>query len=172
MKAEQQWQSLARDIKGSLAVIEAIDAGQSPYTRSAFVNSIASKVERLATQGETGLVDKALDLVRSYNEQHGKPAISGRHGFWSCGELARQEAAEHDARQNAEPETIGQAEGVTIIANPQADRVQIVFAAKPDVEIIGKLKSQGWHWSRSEGAWQRKLTEAAKVSARQITGLA
>src|SRR5205823_6753003 len=133
VKAEQQWQPLARDIKGSLAVIEAIDAGQSPYTRSAFVNSIAGKVERLAMQGESALVEKALDLVRSYNEQHGKPAISGRHTFWSYGELARQKAAEHDARQDAEPETIGQAGGVTIIANPQADRVQIIFAAKPSV---------------------------------------
>src|SRR5437667_3138828 len=60
VKAEQAWQALARDIKGSLNVIAAIDAGQSPYTRSAFVNSIAGKGERLAMQGEVVLAEKAL----------------------------------------------------------------------------------------------------------------
>ena len=55
-----------------------------------------------------------------------------------------------------------------IVANHQADRVQIVFAAKPSVEMIGKLKSEAWNWSRNEGAWQRKLTEAAKSSAKRI----
>lgn len=171
-KADEAWSRLARDIEGSLAVIEAIDAGQSPYTRSAFVNSITGKVERLAAAGDVPIVDKALELVRSYNEQHKKPAISERHKFWTFAELARSQAIEQEARRDAAPETIAQAEGIEIIANQQADRVQIIFAAKPSVEIIGKLKTEGWHWSRHEGAWQRKLTEAAKDSAKRIAGLA
>jgi hypothetical protein len=56
------------------------------------------------------------------------------------------------------------------IAN-SAGRVQIVFAATPSVKMIGKLKSEAWNWSRTEGAWQRKLTEAAKASAQGMTGL-
>lgn len=170
-KADEAWSRLARDIEGSLAVIEAIDAGQSPYTRSAFVNSITGKVERLAAAGDVSIVDKALELVRNYNERHKKPAISARHKFWTFAELARSKALEQDAKRDAEPETIAQAEGIEIIANQRAERVQIVFAAKPSVEIIGKLKAEGWHWSRNEGAWQRMLTEAAKYSANRIVGL-
>jgi hypothetical protein len=37
--------------------------------------------------------------------------------------------------------------------------------------MIGKLKSEAWRWAPIEGAWQRKLTEAAKHSAMRITGL-
>jgi hypothetical protein len=59
---------------------------------------------------------------------------------------------------------------VKVIANPHVDRVQIVFAAKPDIEMIGKLKGESWKWAPSARAWQRKLTEAAKTSACRITG--
>jgi hypothetical protein len=51
-----------------------------------------------------------------------------------------------------------------------ADRVQIVFVAKPDVQIIGTLKGEARRWTPSEGAWQRKLTAAANASALRITG--
>lgn len=170
-KANHAWRVLSRDIQGSLNVIEGIDAGQSPYTRSAFVNSIVGKVERLALNGEAELVTKALNLVREYNASHKKSAITNRHKFWTFEDLAKGRQQKMDAAASAEPELIGQAEGVEIIANPQADRVQIVFAAKPDVTMIGKLKSEGWHWSRNEGAWQRKMTEAAKYSAKRIIGV-
>jgi hypothetical protein len=171
VKADHAWRVLARDIQSSLNVIEAIDAGQSPYTRSAFVNSIAAKVERLAANGETELVAKALQLVRDYNASHKKPAISERHKFWSLGQSADSAAQRIDAAQSSEPSVIAKGEGIEIVANPQADRVQIVFAAKPDVQMIGKLKAEAWKWSPSNGAWQRKLTEAAKASAVRIVGL-
>lgn len=169
-KTAAEWKAIQRDILGSLHVIHDIDSGRSPYTRSSFVNSIVGKVERLALAAEVEFTAKALQLVKVYNAEHSKPAITERHKFWTFEELAKKKIAEHDAKLNANPETIGQTEGVEIIANPQADRVQIVFAAKPSVEIIGKLKAEGWHWSRTEGAWQRKLTEAAKYSAKRIVG--
>lgn len=170
-KEAAEWRAVASDIQGSLGAIHGIDAGTLPYTRSAFVNSIAGKVERLALAGDVTLVDKALELVKAYNATNKKPAISDRHKFWTFGELARQQQARHVAAATQEPEIIGKAEGVEIVANPQADRVQIVFAAKPSAEVIGKLKSEAWNWSRTEGAWQRKLTEAAKQSAKRIVGL-
>jgi hypothetical protein len=170
-KQDARWQELARDIRGSLAEIRAIDEQGSPFTRTSFVNSIAGKVERLADQGEVALVEKALGLVREYNGSHKKPAISERHGIWQLGELAKQKAQQHDAALDKEPEVLAEKEGVRIVANHQADRVQIVFAARPSVEMIGKLKGEAWNWSRTEGAWQRKLTEAAKASAKRIVGL-
>lgn len=166
-KNAAEWAALARDIKGDLAIIQAIDAGRSTYTRSNFVNSIAGKIERLALRGEAELVQKSQQLVRSYNEANEKPAISDRHGFWVLDDLAKQKAAQVPG----ESETIAQAEGVQIVANPQADRVQIVFAEKPDAAMIAKLKAEAWKWSPSAKAWQRKLTEAAKASARRIVGL-
>ncbi len=171
VKADHAWRVLARDIQASLNVIAAIDAGQSPYTRSAFVNSITGKVERLARNGETELVAKALQLVTDYNANHTKPGISPRHKFWTLGQSADLAAQRTHAAQSSEPEIIAAGEGVEIVVNRQADRVQIVFATKPDVEMIGKLKAEAWRWAHSEGAWQRKLTAAAKHSAKRIVGL-
>jgi hypothetical protein len=165
------WQALAHDIKGCLADILGIDTANSPYTRSAFVNSIAGKVERLAHNGEITLVDNALNLVRAYNATHKKPAISERHKFWTFGDLAREKAVKHNAAVSREPEAVAAGDGVDVINNHHLDRVQIVFAAKPSVAMIGMLKSEGWNWSRTQGAWQRKLTEAARESAKRITGI-
>lgn len=170
-KLDDAWRRLSRDIAGSLGVILSIDEGDSFYTRSAFVNSIAGKVERLANNGEAGLVAKALELVRKYNESHKKPAISARHKFWTFGELANEKAAAHGEYVAGDPETLAEVDGVEIIVNPQADRVQIVFPSKQAAMAkISALKAEGWHWSRYEGAWQRKLTESAKASAMRIVG--
>jgi hypothetical protein len=64
-----------------------------------------------------------------------------------------------------------QADGIRIVSNKAADRVQIFFPGKPDEEMRGKLKSEGWRFSPTEEAWQRKLTNAAIYSAKKITGL-
>lgn len=62
--------------------------------------------------------------------------------------------------------------GIDIIQNFALERVQIVFAGKPDDETRGRLKSAGWRWSPREGAWQRKLTNNALYSAKHVIGAA
>lgn len=170
-KANHAWRLVERALSSSLEAIRQIDEERLPYTRSLFVSSIAGKVERLAANGEAEIVAKALQLVRDYNASHKKPAISERHSFWRLGQSADSVAQRIEQTQSSEPETIASSEGVEVIADAAADRVRIVFAAKPDIEVIGKLKASGWHWSRTEGAWQRKLTENAMASAHRITGL-
>jgi hypothetical protein len=170
-KDAAEWLALARDIQGSLNAIEGINAGRLPYHRSAFVNSIAGKVERLALNGEIQLVQKSQLLVREYNASHEMPAITNRHKFWTFAELAERQAAQATHKAASEPEAIARAEGVEIVSNTAADRVQIIFPSKPPAEMIAKLKAEAWKWSPNAGAWQRKLTEAAKQSAKRITGL-
>lgn len=173
VKASAEWNRLAHDIAGSLGTIHRIDAGAEFYTRSAFVNSIAGKVERLAKNGEVDLVNKALDLVRLYNAKPEvtKPAIGPRHKFWTFGELAAKCAAKREESSQGESQTIATGDGFEIITNPEADRVQILFGAKPDQTTIGKLRSSGWRWSPSQGVWQRQLTPNAIYSARQVMGV-
>lgn len=60
--------------------------------------------------------------------------------------------------------------GGNIVDNQKDDRVQIFFDQKPAQDVISKLKSEGWHWTPSIGAWQRKRTEYALMSANRITG--
>lgn len=156
-KTSAEWESLRSDM------VRRLEGSWS-------MTNLAGKIERLAKNGEVDLVDRALDLVRTYNETHAKPAITSRHKFWTFGELARTNAVKHEEASQQESEVIAKAEGVEIVVNPGADRVQIVFDDKPDSAMVGKLKAQGWRWAPSAGAWQRQLTNAAKYSAIHIVG--
>lgn len=49
-------------------------------------------------------------------------------------------------------------------------RAELLFDAIPAPEIRERLKSAGWRWSPSAGAWQRQNTNAAIWSAKSIMG--
>lgn len=57
---------------------------------------------------------------------------------------------------------------VEVIQNPEAARVQIVFQGKPDAETRSLLKSEGFRWAPSEGAWQRHLNNAGRHAASRV----
>jgi hypothetical protein len=59
-------------------------------------------------------------------------------------------------------------DGGYAIENTEAGRTQIFFDSKPDAEMRTRLKSSGWHWSPSAGAWQRQMTDNAWYNLRQI----
>lgn len=48
------------------------------------------------------------------------------------------------------------------------NRVRIVFDGRPNDEMVQRLKSRGFRWAPSVGAWQRQATNAARFAARQI----
>lgn len=58
--------------------------------------------------------------------------------------------------------------GVTLVENAEANRVQLIFPGKPAPETIKLLKSQGFRWAPSEGAWQRLLNNAGRWAARYV----
>lgn len=58
--------------------------------------------------------------------------------------------------------------GITILNNVEANRTQIFFEGKPSDAIRSELKSCGFRWSPSEGAWQRHLSNDAKYHAERI----
>lgn len=58
--------------------------------------------------------------------------------------------------------------GVRLIQNVEANRLQLVFADIPDKATREELKGNGFRWCRSEGAWQRHLTSVAVHAAKYI----
>lgn len=79
----------------------------------------------------------------------------------------RQRIAELEARAEQESAEIA-FDGGVIIDNVEANRVQIVFDAKPNEETRGKLKASGFRWAPSAGAWQRHRSVAAMAAAKRI----
>lgn len=49
--------------------------------------------------------------------------------------------------------------GGKAIHNKEINRIQLIFDNKPSEDIRKELKSNGFHWSRNEQAWQRLFNE-------------
>lgn len=47
-------------------------------------------------------------------------------------------------------------------------RIQFIFDGKPDAEVRTILKSNGFRWAPSQGAWQRQLTANGKRAAKEV----
>lgn len=58
-------------------------------------------------------------------------------------------------------------EGVEVVENTEAMRIQLIFDGKPDDETRAVLKHRGFRWSPSFGAWQRQLTDNGKIATRK-----
>lgn len=59
-------------------------------------------------------------------------------------------------------------DGGRVVPNEENNRLQIFFDEIPSPELRRELKGQGFRWARSEGAWQRQLTDNAIYAAKQI----
>jgi len=53
-----------------------------------------------------------------------------------------------------------------VIENVEENRIQFIFDGKPSVEVRGIMKSHGFRWAPSQGAWQRQMTGNALYAAR------
>lgn len=69
-----------------------------------------------------------------------------------------------------ETKTVERADGIRVVQNAEINRLQIFFPGKPEQEVRTKLKSYGFRWSPTEGAWQRQLSNAATWAAEQVIG--
>ncbi len=59
-------------------------------------------------------------------------------------------------------------DGGEVIANADANRLQIIFDSKPGEEMRTLLKKRGFKWSPRFGAWQRQLNNNAIYAAKDI----
>ncbi|MDI6835576.1 MAG: hypothetical protein QMD99_07670, partial [Rhizobiaceae bacterium] len=61
-----------------------------------------------------------------------------------------------------------EAGAVTVKENTDMARIQLLFPGKPDEQTRRTLKSHGFRWSPSQGAWQRNLNEAGRYAAKCV----
>lgn len=113
-----------------------------------------------------------------------KPDFCGRIGFADYAltnnnaNIRRIEQRIADLEQRAKVREALAAEGVAaleiqvgavrIVENVEANRLQMFFPGKPVDAIRRRLKSYGFRWAPSEGAWQRHLSSQAKWAAEEI----
>lgn len=62
-------------------------------------------------------------------------------------------------------------DGGRVEANMDANRLQVFFDGIPPQDVRSALKSNGFHWARSAGAWQRQLTGNAIYAASRVRAI-
>jgi len=65
------------------------------------------------------------------------------------------------ARESTEREV----DGIKIVENTEAMRIQLFFDGKPEPEVRNILKGNGFRWAPSAGAWQRQLNGNGRYAA-------
>jgi hypothetical protein len=58
-----------------------------------------------------------------------------------------------------------------IVENTDETRIQLIFDDKPPAEVRTLLKQNGFHWSPTQGAWQRLLNENGRQAAQRAVDL-
>jgi len=71
-------------------------------------------------------------------------------------------------KQAATPAMDETINGIRIFENKDANRLQIIFKGKPAEDVRTKLKSCGFRWAPSEGAWQKHISRGAIYDATEI----
>jgi hypothetical protein len=101
------------------------------------------------------------------------PDFCGRIGFADYqtknngANIRRLKARIADLERNATRETkeTERQDGLRIVENAEANRLQLVFPGKPSAEARAILKRYGFRWAPSEMAWQRQLHNGARYAA-------
>lgn len=61
--------------------------------------------------------------------------------------------------------------GVVVSENAAKGGIEIRFPAKPEAAVLGRLKANGWRWSRFSSCWYHLKTDAAVRLASEIAGV-
>lgn len=153
-KANEEWQRIEANIR------RRIDGGYSRVL-------LAQMIERIARRGDVENTEKAIELIKEAGEKNGKPLYTSRHSIWGFVELAKKTSYELTERANAENKE-KEVNGIKVVRNYEADRLQLIFPDKPEDDVRRLLKSNGFRWSYRYGAWQRQLTNNAEWAAKRV----
>lgn len=134
-------------------------------------NANAGEAHQVAALMELGHSEaQALELLH--------PRFSRGQGFPSY-RLTNNQANIRRMRERLEKitaakarpvETVECSNGVTLEDDAPANRVRLFFPGKPSDEIRAELKSSGFRWAPSSGAWQAYRNRGTLSTAKRLAG--
>lgn len=180
-------------VQGILTKLEAILYGKEIIKSNdeRAIEKLEEKLEDMKTQQEKmKAANKALrlkdpeagnDALRElgYSEQEiaelRKPDYIGRLGYpdW---ELSNNNANIHRVEERIKSLKAVKEKGSSeqeyetfkAVENTEAMRYQIIFDGKPEPEVRDLLKSNGFKWAPSQGAWQRQITANGRYAFERV----
>jgi hypothetical protein len=164
-----KWRSIKKELDGNIETITGLDRGEiRGYNRALFVSSMKGFIDRMAKNGQVEDVKMSLDYIRKAQEGLPKPIFADRNEVWNNVKVAEDAARAKEVKGQSGVVDVAEYQGVRIVNNNDIERVQIFMDEKPSQEIISALKKEGWNWSPSNEAWQRKNTPQSVYSAKRI----
>lgn len=181
-----------REIQGLIDKIRSVGTGGISSDDPNALDKLRDKLNRLVKHQE--LMKAANAAIRMKDKEKGDaklaelgytpeeinelrmPDFCGRIGYPSY-ELSNNNAnikrvkeriLELEKRQSSPAPEGWTFDGGEVVMNTDENRLQIIFDGKPDEEIRGKLKSNGFRWAPSQGAWQRQLTDNAIYACQRL----
>lgn len=117
---------------------------------------------------EMGYSEKSITMLR-------KPDSLGRIGYPDY-ELTNNRANIHRVEERLENLKTTKDRGSSeqeyntfkVVENTEIMRYQLIFDDKPEAEIRTLLKSNGFKWAPSQGAWQRQITSNGKWALERV----
>lgn len=124
-------------------------------------------------QDTAGLV--ALGYTEAQAAELLQPDFAGRVGFPSYAlqnnnaniKRVKERIAQLEATTGRQDVEVA-GNGYTYREDTEENRVQFLFAGKPDPATRELLKSRGFRWAPSLGAWQRQLNAAGLYAAKMV----
>lgn len=185
-----------RRIQGLLDKIKSVGTGGISSDDPQALAKLEAKLEKLEKHQE--LMKAANAAIRMKDKEKGDkrlaelgytpeeiaelraPDFAGRIGYPAYAlqnnnaNIRRiRERVEELKKRQAEPAPEGwEFDGGQVVVNTDENRLQIIFDGKPDADLRAELKSNGFRWAPSQGAWQRQLTDNAFRAARRIEQIA
>lgn len=127
----------------------------------------AEKVKQLAELLKVSEGEAAKLLQPDFCGRIGFPAYALTNNLANIKRM-RERLAELESKAQATTKELERPDGIRIVHNAEADRLQIFFPGKPAPEMIGALKRRAFKWSPSNGCWQRQFTANAIAAMREI----
>ncbi len=128
------------------------------------------KANKLVRQGDTVGLEHLLG--KKIAAAIMKPDYMGRVGFPdyklknSNANIRRMKQRLEDLETRFEQESIEyEINGTRVVENVEDNRLQILFESKPPEDVRARLKTNGFKWAKSVGAWQRHLNDGARHAA-------
>jgi hypothetical protein len=156
VKFSEEQTRVNKMVASSLGTIKSIDEGAKGMDRALFVSNLVGRIKTLSKNGNTEIVNGALDFIENYQKDLKKPLISSKNSIWAL--RGQTNEAKEEAKRETGTVSLKKYKGAEIVNNHEAERVQILFDEKPSEEVRNKLKHAAFKWSPREGAWQRQNT--------------
>lgn len=158
--AVERYRAKAASLEREIAAMKAANR----WIRASNLMTDAQMSEKLAEQGHTMPADA---IARARRPPFGRPGFSTTN---TAAELRRVRARiveleAEAAREPAAPLTIGRA---TLEESPEDNRMRLRFPARLSEDECALVRRAGFVWSPTANAWQRKLNDNARRSARMV----